>query len=139
MTANDATRSRLGRRAFLGRAAATAASAIAAGRVVSAVRGEPARADTTTTPTEVPQWAMVIDLARCDGCKECTKACQRTHFTGDQEWITVLDFEDEGGGHYFLPRPCMQCDHPPCTDVCPVNATEKGPDGVVTIDYKQCI
>ena len=48
---------------------------------------------------------MVIDLARCDGCKECTKACQETHFTGDQEWIKVFEVQDEGGNTVFLPRP----------------------------------
>jgi molybdopterin-containing oxidoreductase family iron-sulfur binding subunit len=39
----------------------------------------------------------------------------------------------------FLPRPCMQCDQPPCTDVCPVNATYKNEQGVVVVDYDQCI
>jgi len=39
----------------------------------------------------------------------------------------------------FLPRPCMQCDNPPCVPVCPVNATYKNEEGVVVIDYDQCI
>jgi Fe-S-cluster-containing dehydrogenase component len=39
----------------------------------------------------------------------------------------------------FIPRPCMQCDNPPCTRVCPVNATYKNEDGVVVVDYEQCI
>jgi len=39
----------------------------------------------------------------------------------------------------FLPKPCMQCDNPPCTPVCPVNATYKNDEGVVVIDYDQCI
>jgi molybdopterin-containing oxidoreductase family iron-sulfur binding subunit len=129
----------IGRRAFFARAAAVAGSTVAAGRIVSAVRPQPARAETTSTPTEVPQWAMVIDLARCDGCKECTKACQTTHFTGDQEWITVLDVTDEGGGHYFLPRPCMQCENAPCLNVCPVGATFRNENGTVLIDHDICI
>jgi len=39
----------------------------------------------------------------------------------------------------FLPRPCMQCDNPPCVPVCPVSATYKNADGVVVIDYDECI
>lgn len=33
----------------------------------------------------------------------------------------------------------MQCDNPPCTPVCPVNATYRNDDGVVIVDYEQCI
>lgn len=39
----------------------------------------------------------------------------------------------------FTPRPCMQCDNPPCVRVCPVKATFKRPDGVVAIDYHKCL
>jgi molybdopterin-containing oxidoreductase family iron-sulfur binding subunit len=39
----------------------------------------------------------------------------------------------------FLPRPCMQCDNPPCVPVCPVSATYKNAEGVVAVDYDQCI
>ncbi|MEX2401135.1 MAG: 4Fe-4S dicluster domain-containing protein, partial [Rhodothermales bacterium] len=39
----------------------------------------------------------------------------------------------------FIPRPCMQCENPPCTPVCPVGATYMRPDGIVEIDYDRCI
>src|SRR3990172_8724737 len=55
------------------------------------------------------QWAFVVDLRRCDGCKYCTEACQATHYLAkDQEWIKVYEEEDEAGNKYFLPRLCMQ-------------------------------
>src|SRR3972149_2778229 len=47
--------------------------------------------------------------------------------------------ESPNVGGRFLPGPCQQCEHPPCTDVCPVNATWKREDGIVVIDYNACI
>ncbi|MFQ5907703.1 MAG: 4Fe-4S dicluster domain-containing protein [Thermoplasmata archaeon] len=86
------------------------------------------------------QWVMVIDLARCDGCGECTKGCSREHFVPKgQEWITVFKVQDELGAEYFLPRPCMHCENPPCVKVCPVGATFRRDDGVILIDHERCI
>jgi Fe-S-cluster-containing dehydrogenase component len=39
----------------------------------------------------------------------------------------------------FTPRPCMQCEEPPCVPVCPVTATWRRPDGVTIVDYDKCI
>ena len=39
----------------------------------------------------------------------------------------------------FTPRPCMQCEKPPCVPVCPVKATHKREDGIVAVDYDKCI
>jgi molybdopterin-containing oxidoreductase family iron-sulfur binding subunit len=33
----------------------------------------------------------------------------------------------------------MQCEEPPCVPVCPVNATYPNEEGIVVIDYDQCI
>ena len=102
-------------------AAVTAAGGLGiAGKSLSAA-GKPTR-----KPKPKRQWAMVIDLRRCDGCKECTGACQNTHFLpNDHEWIKVYEIESEHGGKVFMPRPCMQCENPPCLKVCPVRATFK--------------
>ncbi len=88
-----------------------------------------------------PRWVMVIDLARCDGCQECTRACSAMHFVPPgQEWIRVYEMQDhEAGSLYWFPRPCMQCDNPPCVKVCPVSATWKGEDGIVLQDTLRCI
>jgi molybdopterin-containing oxidoreductase family iron-sulfur binding subunit len=86
------------------------------------------------------QWGMVVDLRRCDGCKECTGACQTTHYlTNDQEWIKVYEVESENGGTVFMPRLCMQCEEAPCLKVCPVRATFKNDEGVILIDQELCI
>lgn len=86
------------------------------------------------------QWVMVIDLARCDGCGECTKGCSREHFVPKgMEWIKVFKVEDELGAQYYLPRPCMHCENAPCVKVCPVGATFRRDDGVILIDHDRCI
>ncbi|MBI5304485.1 MAG: 4Fe-4S dicluster domain-containing protein [Chloroflexi bacterium] len=87
------------------------------------------------------RWVMVIDLAKCDGCKECTAACSAMHFVPPgQEWIKVFENRDNKiAGAYWFPRPCMQCDNSPCAKVCPVGATFKREDGIVLIDQDRCI
>lgn len=87
------------------------------------------------------RWVMVIDLAKCDGCRECTRACSAMHFVpAGQEWIRVYEMRDhEAGAPYWFPRPCMQCDNPPCVKVCPVSATWKREDGIVIQDGTRCI
>lgn len=87
------------------------------------------------------RWVMVIDLAKCDGCRECTRACSAMHFVpAGQEWIRVYEMRDhETGAPYWFPRPCMQCDNPPCVKVCPVSATWKREDGIVIQDGTRCI
>ncbi len=87
------------------------------------------------------RWVMVIDLAKCDGCKDCTKACTKMHFVPPlQDWIKVYEIVDNpAAGSYFLPRPCMHCDNPPCVRGCPVGATYKRTDGIVLMDQERCI
>ena len=84
---------------------------------------------------------MVIDLAKCDGCKTCTAACNKMHHSPpDREWIRVFQMQDaEHTAPYWFPKPCFHCDNPPCTKVCPVGATFKRQDGIVLIDNERCI
>lgn len=87
------------------------------------------------------QWVMVIDLAKCDGCRHCQEACQGFHYIPPgQEWIKIYNNRDtEGVGSYWFPRPCMQCENPPCVKVCPVGASYKREDGIILIDQDRCI
>lgn len=89
------------------------------------------------------RWVMVLDLRKCVGCHACTIACVAENKLPpgvvyrpviEEEWGTYPNV-----GRRFTPRPCMQCDKPPCVPVCPVNATFKSEDGVVVVDYDQCI
>ena len=90
-----------------------------------------------------PQWGMVIDLAKCVGCDSCTIACKVENRTPPGISYNVV-LEEEVGTfpnvrHVNIPRPCMQCEEPPCVAVCPVMATYKREDGIVVIDADRCI
>lgn len=94
-------------------------------------------------PVEQRRWGMVIDLRKCVGCSACTIACKAENRL--PPGVVYRPVMEEEIGEYpnvrrrFVPRPCMQCDIPPCVPVCPVGATYKRPDGIVEIDYEQCI
>lgn len=87
------------------------------------------------------RWVMVIDLAACDGCGKCSKACVKSHFIPpDREFMRIFEMRDsEDTAPYWFPRPCFHCDNAPCTRVCPVGATFKRQDGIVLIDNERCI
>jgi Fe-S-cluster-containing dehydrogenase component len=91
----------------------------------------------------VPRWVMVIDTRKCSGCHACTIACIAEHAL--PPGVVYRPVIEEEIGEYpnvrwrFTPRPCMQCDKPPCVPVCPVGATWKAADGIVDIDYERCI
>ncbi len=101
----------------------------------------PSSEKTVRTGISGRKWIMVIDLAKCDGCGTCTKACSVMHYIpSERQWIKVLRMQDaKSTTPYFFPQPCFHCDNPPCTKVCPVDATFKRQDGIVLIDNKRCI
>lgn len=126
----------LTRRQLIGTLGGVGGAALAAGFVPVAFP-EAAAAEPRTKQR---QWAMVIDLRRCDGCKKCTDACQTTHHLPQSfEWIKVFEMKDKTGTQYFMPRPCMHCENAPCLRVCPVGATFKDAEGVVLVDQQRCI
>ncbi len=89
------------------------------------------------------KWSMVIDLAKCVGCHACTLACvAENKLPPGVVYRPVL--EEEIGTYpnvrrRFVPRPCLQCQNPPCVKICPVTATYKDEQGITVMDYKRCI
>ncbi|MBC7560212.1 MAG: 4Fe-4S dicluster domain-containing protein [Dermatophilaceae bacterium] len=107
-----------------------------------------AKRATTSTHAAAPQtakkaahaWCMVIDLRTCDGCAMCTRSCQQRHnLREEQTWIKVYTMENDAGGTYPMPRPCMMCEDPPCLKVCPVGATLHTDEGLVLVDTDTCV
>ncbi len=99
------------------------------------------------------KWGMVIDLDKCTACQACVVACKaennippgspdETERQRVIQWMEIIPFTS---GQYpdvrmrLLPRPCMHCENPPCTKVCPVRATMMGPEGIVAQVYARCI
>jgi molybdopterin-containing oxidoreductase family iron-sulfur binding subunit len=68
---------------------------------------------------------------------------QQTDLGRGFHWIEILPetLETETGGTKirFLPKPCVQCDDPPCVRVCPVHATYLSDEGIVAQIYGRCI
>lgn len=101
----------------------------------------------------MPRWGMVIDLDKCTGCGECVTACKvenNVAVVGPEEsergrtmlWMDLLTRYEGEYPHVriqYLPRPCLQCDNPPCTKVCPVRATYLNEEGIVAQIFPQCI
>lgn len=99
------------------------------------------------------RWGMVIDLDRCTGCGACMAACHQENnlaAVGPEEaaqgrafhWMEILpEVETSASGTTirYLPKPCVQCDDPPCVRVCPVHATYLSDEGIVAQIYSRCI
>jgi tetrathionate reductase subunit B len=87
------------------------------------------------------KYAIVIDTFKCFDCKACMVACKVENGVPKGFWRNWV--RHTGGLHgrrtQFQPGQCMQCDSPSCVSACPVNATYKGPDGIVVIDEAKCI
>ena len=131
---------RVGRRSFLLTGGATGTSLALLGAAIGVGAQAPEAGSRSSH-----QWAMAIDLRKCDGCvtqgkaPQCAEACNAEHFVpAGQQWMRVMEVNDQSGSH-FLPRPCMHCENAPCLNVCPVGATYRTGEGVVLVNHERCI
>jgi len=123
----------LDRRSFL-KLAAAGITALAGMRIIQRAQA------TGPTAEGLHQWAMVIDQSKCTGCGYCNMACKaHNDISPDISWTEVIDVGKVGEKMIFIARPCMQCAHAPCVDVCPVQASYYRPDGIVMMNYDRCI
>lgn len=99
------------------------------------------------------RWGMVIDLDKCNGCQACEVACRSENniavggprAAAEHRTISWMQVRVDVEGEWpdlrtrFVPQPCMHCDRPPCTLVCPVQATSIDREGIVNQIYARCI
>ncbi len=96
-------------------------------------------------------YAFAFDESACTGCKACQVACKdKNNLSTGILWRRI--YEVTGGGWtqtgeawrtsvfaYHLSIACNHCVHPKCAGVCPVDAYNVRPDGIVLINAKECI
>jgi len=94
-------------------------------------------------PIEKRKWGMAIDIRKCIGCNACTVACISENVLPPGVVYRPVIKKEVGSypnvSLINLPRPCMQCEEPPCVPVCPVGATFIRKDGIIEINYDHCI
>ena len=146
----------INRRKFLTIAGVSAAAGIFGKQLLNTA------ASANDTPTQIiKRWAMVIDLKKCrehPDCKECIKACNKSHNIPNVpnkqheiKWIwkepyenAFIEQENPNLPKEILDKPaillCNHCNNPPCTRVCPTQATwKRAKDGLVMMDWHRCI
>ncbi len=153
------------RRGFL-KIAGLSVIATAGGTAVTVRGSEPKRetgGHSTGAASDGKRLAMVVDLRKFGRndplCKRVVEACNRAHNVpdfGDDtkneiKWIWTEEFETAFHSqefHYIRSdlkgKPtlllCNHCDNPPCTRVCPTQATwKRDEDGIVMMDWHRCI
>jgi Fe-S-cluster-containing dehydrogenase component len=95
------------------------------------------------------KYYLMIDVARCENCRNCSLACKDEHVGNDWPgyaapqpntgpgWIDIMTAER--GQHpmvdvAYLPVPCQHCDDAPCLKAARDGAIYRRPDGIVIID-----
>jgi len=103
---------------------------------------------------------VLVDLARCMGCRACQVACKAWNDNPGEVTLclgcydnppsysadtwSLMQFNEvvdaAGVLHWvFAKRQCMHCLHPACASACPVQALHKLENGPVVYDAHKCI
>ena len=95
------------------------------------------------------KWNMIVDVSRCDNCRNCFLATKDEHIGNDfpgyaasqpEHGHSWVDIERNERGRYpivdahFMPVMCNHCDDAPCMKAAKDGAISKRADGIVIID-----
>lgn len=95
------------------------------------------------------KWNLIVDVDRCDNCRNCFLATKDEHIGNDfpgyaasqpEKEHSWVDIERKERGHYpiveanFMPVMCNHCDDAPCMKAAKNGAITKREDGIVIID-----
>jgi Fe-S-cluster-containing dehydrogenase component len=95
------------------------------------------------------KWNMIVDVSRCDNCRNCFLATKDEHIGNDfpgyaasqpEHGHSWLDIQRQERGNYpivdanFMPVMCNHCDDAPCMKAAKDGAISKRADGIVIID-----
>ena len=84
---------------------------------------------------------IVLDLAKCDGCRVCEAVCSLTNegeFNPAKSRIKVVRTVEKQI-LYSIPVFCLQCEEAYCEAVCPAHAIARNGEGILVVDEDKCI
>ncbi len=89
------------------------------------------------------RYALVIDSRTCLNCKACVVACKAENKVPVGHFRNKINEERKGEfptlSINFEPEQCHHCDEPSCVRVCPTGASWQRKDGIVLVNYDECI
>lgn len=95
------------------------------------------------------KWNLIVDIARCDNCRNCFLATKDEHIGNDfpgyaaaqpeavHSWVDIVRHERGAWPMieaHFMPAMCNHCDDAPCMKAAKDGAITKREDGIVIID-----
>src|SRR5512141_1586253 len=125
---------------------------VAAGGAVAGKAAEAA----TVSPDD--QYAVLVDLTKCIGCRSCEQACAeanglpapdmtlvgsdiptRPRRTTSETQRTAVNRNETKGGDVFVKSQCMHCVEPACGAACLTRALYKTKEGPVVWRENKCM
>jgi len=137
------------RRGFLKLAGVMAGGAVTGG----AVAAKGTSAEGATAPED--DWAVLVDLTRCVGCRTCEAACAEANGLPEPDWSDDFSYDaprpvtetqwssvnrfETSQGEVFVKRQCMHCLEPACAAGCLTKALYKTDEGPVVWAEDRCM